>query len=265
MPIPIFQVDAFARQPFEGNPAAVCPLERWLDDSLMQNIARENNLAETAFIVPEKEGYRIRWFTPECEIELCGHATIAAAYVLWHFLAETRSPLVFFSLSGELTVTREAEQIILNFPSRPIQQPLTDPALATALGNADGIVWMGAQQGRVLVELTSEQDIAGLQPDFDALLRLPYSIIYTTARGDRNDFVCRVFAPAIGINEDPVTGSAYTSLTPYWAAKLGKSTLQARQISSRGGDVSTRLDADRVFIGGYATCFMRGDIYLERY
>lgn len=259
MDIPIYQVDAFSDIAFAGNPAAVCPLKYWLDDDLMQKIAAENNLAETAFFVKEGTDYRIRWFTPKCEVNLCGHATIAAAYVLWRELEDTSTTLTFHSLSGALSVTRNEALYCLNFPSRPITQTLDNALIAQALG-PNTPLWVGANDDRVLLHYAKEAEIAAIEPDFNALTKLPYSVYCVTAVGDAKDFVARVFAPVKGINEDPVTGSAYTALAPFWATKLHKTQFQARQISARGGDVYCELQNDRVLIAGHAVCVMRGTL-----
>lgn len=262
MQLPIYQIDAFARVPFEGNPAAVCPLSQWLDEGLMQRIAQENNLSETAFFVPEGDDFRIRWFTPSSEIELCGHATLASAFVLWQYLGYAGARIQFHSLSGPLQVSRQGERLELDFPARPMQQQIEDPALLRAL-NCEGPVQQTLRAGdRVLVELEDEQQLMALTPDFRVLLQLPYRLVYVTSRGRDYDFVCRMFAPAFGIDEDPVTGSAYTALGPYWAEKLNKRELTARQVSRRGGDVYVKLDGERVLIAGYAVCVLKGEILL---
>ncbi len=261
MELPIYQVDAFTDIAFCGNPAAVCPLNYWLDDALMQKIAAENNVSETAFFVREGEGYRIRWFTPKHEVPLCGHATIAAAHVLWFEHRLDADTLHFESLSGTLTVTRKKGLITLNFPSRPITEPLEAPELFTTLGEATPL-WAGVSGERVLIEYADESTVVALAPQFSALSALPYSIVYATAKGKDYDFVARVFAPAIGIDEDPVTGSAYTSLTPYWSQKLGNQPFRARQVSARGGDVFTELKNDRVMIAGHAVSVFSGTLWL---
>lgn len=269
MEIPIYQIDAFTQQAFAGNPAAVCPLEYWLNDDLMQKIAAENNLSETVFFVKEQRDYRIRWFTPKCEIDLCGHATLAAAYVLWNFLGETGT-LRFHSLSGQLTVTRDGGLLVLDFPARPIEDSLQDPSVHAALNGASAPVWIGHKDGRVLIEYETQADVAALAPNFNQLAALPYSSYFATAPGEKNtkaaaDFVCRMFAPQKGVNEDPVTGSAYTTLTPYWTHKLQKQKLYARQISARGGEIYTECAGDRVAIAGHACCVLKGTFLIPQH
>lgn len=265
MTTPIYQVDAFSQAPFAGNPAAVCPLSAWPSDQWMQNVAMENNLSETAFFVRNGKHYDIRWFSPVCEVELCGHATLASAFVLWQYLEEQAQQIVFQSASGPLQVTRDGDLLMLNFPVRPICDSLAGNAgavraIASALGCEP--LWIGQDGGRCLVEIATEQQLAQLRPDITALTALPYEVFLVTAAGDTNDFVCRVFAPAKGINEDPVTGSAFTAFTPYWTAKLNKTRLEARQLSSRGGFVVSQLVDQRVLIAGHAVCVMRGELLL---
>ena len=268
MKLPIYQVDAFADKPFSGNPAAVCPLENWLSDEQMQNIAMENNLAETAFFVKEEQGYRIRWFTPATEVELCGHATIASAYVLWHYLNEVGEQLNFNCLSGEISVTREEPLLWLDFPTREIDEPLP-PAdsyhqqLCEALGLHNPPHFVGIKNNKALIELSDQGQVEDLEPDFNKLKNIGHRINYVCAASETYDFVCRVFAPAAGINEDPVTGSAYTSLAPYWSKKLNKQELLARQVSARGGDVKLSIKNDRIKIGGQAKIYLKGHIYID--
>lgn len=260
MRIPIYQIDAFARRPFEGNPAAVCPLDSWLDEELMQQIALENNLSETAFFIKNADGYHIRWFTPQCEIELCGHATLASAYVIREFLGDRAAVLTFHCQVGQLRVLHEADRLVLDFPARPAEPVPVDMAAAQAFGlNPTATARVG---DKLLIEASDEAAVAGLKPDFTALRALPYRGFYVTSRGTACDFVCRMFAPAVGIDEDPVTGSAYTTLGPYWAERLQKRTLTARQISARGGDVYISLEDQRVLIGGHAVCVMQGELCL---
>lgn len=260
MDIPIYQIDAFAQRPFEGNPAAVCPLENWLDDNLMQKIAMENNLAETAFIVKEASGYRIRWFTPEVEIDLCGHATIASAFVMWEFLGVPREQIQFKCLAGEISVSPENDLLVLDFPARPIQEAFNDPAVESALNIHTPIVFGGKVNDKLLIELQDEDALKDLSPDFGLLKKCDYRAYYVTAKGNHYDFVSRMFAPQVGINEDPVTGSSFTTLAPYWSNKLNKNELSAKQISPRGGEVFTRLNGERVKIGGRAVCVLKGHI-----
>lgn len=248
--IPIFQVDAFADELFAGNPAAVCPLDAWLPDARMQAIARENNLSETAFVVREGAGYRIRWFAPGGEVPLCGHASLASAYVIFEQLGWPHDELAFESASGRLLVRRESsERFVLDFPSRPAQPCAWPEGLAAALGGEPLAV---ARAEVLLVEYASADAVGMLRPDFTALARVaPGEVIVTAAgRGTPFDFVSRFFAPAIGIDEDPVTGSAHCTLAPWWASRLGRSELRGRQISSRGGTVDCRVRGDRVELAG---------------
>ncbi|MFT0868832.1 PhzF family phenazine biosynthesis protein [Pseudomonas sp. CAM1A] len=251
------QVDAFSDRPFAGNSAMVYHLEQWLDDALMQQIAAEHNLAETAFVVAEGEGYRIRWFTPATEVPLCGHATLASAHVLFEVYGAQKPRLHFQSLSGPLSVTREEGRLWLDFP-RIDPQPLAEPAaVAEALGCEVQEVY---QTKELLVVLASEQAVRACAPDMVALARLPGLGVIVTAPGEEHDFVSRYFAPSIGIPEDPVTGSIHCSLIPYWAARLGKSQLHAYQRSARGGELFCRLEGERVKIGGQARLVASGTL-----
>jgi PhzF family phenazine biosynthesis protein len=269
MPIPIYQVDAFARRPFTGNPAAVCPLPEWLPAETMQQIAAENNLAETAFFVPlpvgEDADFHLRWFTPTFEIDLCGHATLATAHVLFTELGFTKSEIVFQSQSGPLRVRREADgRLVLDFPSRP-PQPLVvaqyPAALLPALGPGAAAPLAVLASRDLVVEFATAEDVLALRPDFAALVDLGYiGLIATAPGGEGVDFVSRFFAPEVGVPEDPVTGSAHSTLIPFWAEKLGKTELFARQESARGGELWCRLRGERVDIGGYAVTYLRGEI-----
>ena len=265
--IPYFHVDAFTQTPFAGNPAGVCLLEAPLPAALMQRIAAENSLAETAFIVPRSGAaaeYDIRWFTPAVEIDLCGHATLASAHVLFSHQGLAGSAVTFQSQSGPLRVTRQADgRLVLDFPSRPPQALAEVPAgLAAALGGQPHTV-LAARD--LVAVFASEAEVAGLRPDFAALGQLDYIGIIATAPGTGEvDFVSRFFGPRVGINEDPVTGSAHSSLIPFWAQALGKSELRARQISARGGDLWCRLRGDRVDIGGYAVTYAVGQLLVGK-
>ena len=270
MTLPIYQVDAFARRPFAGNPAAVCPLAEWLPDATMQQIAAENNLAETAFFVPldgEEADFHLRWFTPTFEIDLCGHATLATAHVLWSERGFTKPEIVFRSQSGLLKVRRETDgRLVLDFPSRPprLLAPADVPAaLRLALG-PDAPEPLAVLAARDLVaEYASAADVLALRPNFAALEGIGYVGVIATAPGSGAvDFVSRFFAPEVGVPEDPVTGSAHSTLIPFWAAKLGKTELFARQESARGGELWCRLRGNRVDIGGYAVTYLRGEIML---
>jgi PhzF family phenazine biosynthesis protein len=259
MKIRQFQVDAFAERVFEGNPAAVCPLPHWLDDRVLQAIAEENNLAETAFFVPAADGFALRWFTPVREVDLCGHATLASAHVLFERLGYDRPAITFETRSGPLTVARHGAQLAMDFPvirPRPCAAP---PALIDAFGRQP-IEVLAADD--YIAVFDSEPTIRALVPDETRLRQLDLRGVAVTARGDRADFVSRFFAPKYGIPEDPVTGSAHCELTPYWAAKLGKTRLQARQVSRRGGDVACELHGERVTLAGRAVLFMEADIHL---
>jgi PhzF family phenazine biosynthesis protein len=258
----IFQVDAFTSKVFAGNPAAVVPLERWLPDATLQAIGEENNLSETAFIVPEGDGYRIRWFTPTTEVELCGHATLATAYVLFNHLLPNRNQqeIRFASLMGPLSVTRDGDRLALNFPAMPPKpSEVTPQQMERALGKTPRAVMLGSLDYLVIFE--REEDIRSLAPDFDAMRALPGKRgVITTAPGKQSHFVSRYFAPAYGIPEDPVTGSSHCTMTPYWAEKLGTTRLHAFQLSKRGGELFCELRGDRVSIAGNAVKYLEGTI-----
>jgi PhzF family phenazine biosynthesis protein len=261
MKIPIYQVDAFSDQLFKGNPAAVCPLTEWLPDALMQNIAQENNLAETAFIVPSGKGYDIRWFTPTVEVDLCGHATLASAHVIFHELGHAGDNIRFHShRSGPLTVTKRNELLVLDFPCDTLTQLTIDPIYSTGLSKAPRAVFQGKTD--YLFVYDAEADIRELQPDFEALKIHPVRGIIVTAPGEKVDFVSRFFGPSCGVNEDPVTGSAHTTLTPYWASVLGKDTLRAVQLSTRTGALTCTLRGNRVEIAGQSVMYLRGELDL---
>ncbi len=256
----MFQVDAFADQIFGGNPAAVCVLEDWLPEATMQAIAMENNLAETAFIVKERNGYHIRWFTPETEVALCGHATLASAYVLveYYGFKETRIPF-FSEKSGPLPVEHAADGLLtLDFPADDIVQT---PAVAL-LNEAMGATPQRTFKGRTdyLLIYPSQADISKLNPNFFLLNQVAARGVIAAAKGDEVDFVSRFFAPQCGVSEDPVTGSAHTTLTPYWARILNKDKMQARQLSRRGGNLSCELKGDRVRISGRVVPYLQGEI-----
>ncbi|MBK8703819.1 MAG: PhzF family phenazine biosynthesis protein [Saprospiraceae bacterium] len=259
MTIPLYQIDAFTNRLFGGNPAAVCPLDSWITDELMQQIAAENNLSETAFFVLRPDGdYDLRWFTPAAEVDLCGHATLATAHVLFRHLGYAKDKIGFHTRSGLLTVVREGEGYLMDFPADRIEHVPAPAILAEALGAEPLEVWKGRED--YLVVLPSEADVAALRPDFRKLMALGGRGVLATAPGDNHDFVSRCFFPTYGVDEDPVTGSAHTTLTPYWAARLGKTELRARQISARGGEVGCRLLGDRVELTGQAVTYMAGEI-----
>lgn len=259
MELPIFKVDAFSSSVFSGNPAAICPLEEWLPDETLQAIAAENNLAETAYFVRNNGRFLLRWFTPACEVDLCGHATLASAYVLFRELNEPGDTVRFETKSGELVVTRDGDLLAMNFPSRPPEAIEPDPALAPAMGGAP-IEILAARD--YLIRYGSEAELRRLAPDMEALKRIDRFAFIATAPGDDCDFVSRFFAPAKGIPEDPVTGSAHCTLIPYWAKELGKTSFRARQVSRRGGELICKLAGDRVEIAGHAALFLRGRITL---
>jgi PhzF family phenazine biosynthesis protein len=258
MRIPVYQIDAFSGELYGGNPAAVCPLERWLPDELMQKIAAENNLSETAFFVPQGDAYQLRWFTPTTEVDLCGHATLASAYVIAHILKPRVHRIVFTSKSGPLAVDVDGDLIRLDFPADP-PRPVAEPAgLEQALGLKPREVL--AARIKYLLALVSEADVRGLTPDMAALARLDHKGVIVTAPGEDCDFVSRFFAPCLGVPEDPVTGSAHCVLVPYWAARLGKSKLHARQVSARGGELFCEMRGERVWMAGKAVKYLEGVI-----
>jgi PhzF family phenazine biosynthesis protein len=265
MAIPIYQVDAFAEEPFRGNPAGVCLIPKTADPGWMQSVAAEMNLAETAFPLAEGDGFRLRWFTPQTEVKLCGHATLATAHVLWErgLLAPDRVAR-FETLSGRLTARRDGDLIELDFPARPpLPQP---PSWAEAVVGALGIkpVHIGMSAEDILFEAADEAAVRGVRPDFATLRSLPArGVIVTSPSADeRFDFVSRFFAPAVGIDEDPVTGSSHTVLVPYWAGRLGKRSFTAYQASARGGILHLRLDGDRVKIAGRAVTVIKGELFV---
>jgi PhzF family phenazine biosynthesis protein len=257
MRIPLYQVDAFTGRLFGGNPAAVC---EWLSEATMQAIAAENNLAETAFLVPQGEGYLLRWFTPTVEVELCGHATLASGYVVTHILTPDRRSVRFETLkAGPLEVTRDGDLLAMDFPSWPPEQEPADPRILAALGKIPAESFVA--RGRTLAVYESAEDVAALTPDFAAMRRVPGAdAIVTAPGGDGTDFVSRYFAPNFGVDEDPATGSAHCVLTPYWAERLGKRRLKARQISTRVGELLCTLKGDRVTLAGHAVLYLEGAI-----
>jgi PhzF family phenazine biosynthesis protein len=256
---PFFQVDAFADRPLTGNPAAVMPLERWLDDALMQAIAAENNLSETAFTVPSESGeadYDLRWFTPAAEVELCGHATLAAGHVLIHGDA-----VRFATKSGILTVSRREDMLELDLPAARLTE-VHEPELNRALGLADCAVWLAEGcNDAAIIELADETALRRLSPDFAALRKIHRMAVLTT-RGTEQDIASRVFVPYVGIDEDPVTGSAHAALVPYWAERLGRTEFTALQASARTGILHCRLEGDRVILGGHCQTVIVGQFQL---
>lgn len=258
MKLPLYQVDAFTSRPFAGNPAAVCPLPRWLDDAVLAAIAAENNLSETAFVVEHGEGWELRWFTPAAEVDLCGHATLATAFVLFG-QDPSRQELRFHTReAGELLVSRRGDELVLDFPSRP-PSPIETPAgLVAALGGVEPEALLRAT--KTMAVLRDESAVRALAPDLGYVEAMQGDGLIVTAPGDEVDFVSRYFAPHVGIDEDPVTGSAHCTLTPYWAERLGKVSLRARQVSARGGELGCTLRGDRVELSGRAVLYLEGTI-----
>lgn len=260
MKLEIFQVDAFTSKPFGGNPAAVVPLESWLDAGLMQKIALENNLSETAFFVKKEDFFEIRWFTPTFEIDLCGHATLASAYVIFECL-KLENDLVTFSSqkSGKLSVEKNKGILTLDFPSRPVSPATAPDGLIEALGKRPKEVFKARDYFLVY---ENEQEVLDIKPNFSKLLEIEAHGFIVTAKGDTSDFVSRFFAPEVGVFEDPVTGSSHCNLIPFWAERLGKSEMSARQVSARGGELFCELAGERVKIGGNAVLYLKGEIYV---
>jgi len=260
MKIPIYQVDAFTSQRFAGNPAAICPLEEWLPDEQLQAIALENNLSETAYFVPNGDHYKLRWFTPAVEVDLCGHATLATAFIIMTELAPERSEVRFQTRSGELVVTREGDRFKMDFPARPPTECTVHPDLIGALGATPQRVLAARDY---LVIYGSEADVRALRPNMERLAQGDRFAVIVTAPGtDGVDFVSRFFAPAKGVPEDPVTGSAHCTLIPYWADRLVKKQLHALQVSPRGGEVWCEHRGERVTMAGNAVRFLTGTIEL---
>ena len=257
--LPFFQVDAFAEKPLTGNPAAVMPLERWLEDSLMQAIAAENNLSETAFTVPsagDDADFDLRWFTPTSEVELCGHATLAAGHVLM-----TGHPLRFATKAGTLVVSRRDDILELDLPAPPLSE-VREPELNRALGLPETSAWLAEGcNDAAIIEVADESAVLAVQPDFDALRKI-HRMAVVTARGHSEDVVSRVFVPYLGIDEDPVTGSAHAALAPYWSKRLGRNEFTALQASPRTGVLHCRLDGDRVLLGGHCHTVIVGQFQL---
>jgi len=256
----IFQVDAFTDKIFQGNPAAVCPLDEWLPDSVMQKIALENNLSETAFFVKNGNVYEIRWFTPTTEVDLCGHATLASAHVLYNHLGYKEEIVYLKSKSGDLRVMRRDELLVLDFPAGFSEKIAIPSKLGAAFGHEP--IETGCALDFLMAVFENEETIRTMKPDFQKLTLLPYRAFIVTAKGAKADFVSRMFAPALGINEDPVTGSAHSVLTPFWSQKLGKIHLLAHQISERGGVLHCKMSGDRVEIGGQAVTYLEGEIWV---
>jgi PhzF family phenazine biosynthesis protein len=260
MTIPFYQVDAFTLGPFSGNPAAVCPLDAWLDDATMQSIAAENNLAETAFIVAREVGYDLRWFTPTVEVDLCGHATLAAGYVVLNHLQPDLRSVSFETKSGTLIVTHDGERLSMDLPARAPTPAPVSAVLSDALGQAPSAVHLSRD---ILAVFDDEATVRALLPDQVKLAALDEGFgVIVTAKGDAVDFVSRFFVPKGGVAEDPVTGSAHCTLVPFWAQRLGRTKLVARQVSSRGGELHCEERGDRVIMSGRCVLFLTGGIHL---
>lgn len=257
----LFQVDAFASEAFRGNPAAVCPLPSWLDEATMQAIAAENNLSETAFFVEEDGAYHLRWFTPRAEVKLCGHATLASAFVLFTQLGYEGHTILFDTLSGRLQVRRENDLLVMDFPSYPPAE-LDDPPAALLLGLGVPPITVVEAADDYFAVYEDEAAIRALHPNLERFEELESRGVAVTAPGDDVDFVSRYFAPRHGIPEDPVTGSIHSTLTPYWAARLGKQRLHAQQLSARGGELWCEVRGDRVSIAGRAVLYLEGRIFV---
>jgi PhzF family phenazine biosynthesis protein len=261
----LLQIDAFTSEPFRGNPAAVCFLDRERDDEWMGNVAAEMNLSETAFLLPRDDGWSLRWFTPAVEVELCGHATLASAHALWEEGRLAASDTArFHTKSGLLTAEHSGDWIELDFPAKAEEEIAPPAGLLDALGTTHAL-YVGRNQFDYLVELHSEGEVRALHPDFAVLRQLPVRGVIVTSRATRDDadFVSRFFAPGVGVDEDPVTGSAHCCLTPFWAARLGKNELRAWQASARGGMLRVRLAGDRVKLAGHAVTVLRGELLQE--
>lgn len=260
MIIPYYEIHAFTKKKFAGNPAGVCILaNEWLRDDLMQQIAAENNLAETAFLIERAQHWDLRWMTPTVEVDLCGHATLASAHVIFHHLHRSGDTINFQSRCGELKVERIQDQLILDFPSEPAGECEAPKNLATGLRASPVAVLKGRDY---LAVFNSEKDVAALDPDFELLSQFDTRGVIVTASGRDCDFVSRFFAPGAGIPEDPVTGSTHCALIPYWSKRLGKSKLRARQLSKRGGELLCEDRGDRVRIGGNAVTYLEGKLHL---
>ncbi len=261
MKIPIYQVDAFTSSVFSGNPAAVCILDAWLDDSRLQSIAGENNLSETAFLVQNKDDFELRWFTPTTEVDLCGHATLATAFVQFACRKWNEDTIRFQTRkSGELRITRKGDVLEMDFPARPASPQVAPDGLSRALGVTPEKVY-GSEED-LMVLLDSEKAVVEVQPDFSVLEQIDCRGVIITAQGEGCDFVSRFFAPRVGVPEDPVTGSAHCVLIPYWEKVLNRKHLHARQVSKRGGELFCRLVDDRVKISGKAVLYLEGTVTL---
>jgi len=260
--IKIYQVDAFTTEIFSGNPAGVCILENWLPDQTMQAIAAENNLAETAFAVKTGESYHLRWFTPSVEVDLCGHATLATAHVLYSYYGYNLDKIRFTTqTSGLLNVVRDGENLILDFPADRLEKAEIPQGIKSALGKTPIEAYKGKSD--YLFIFLSQKEIEEAVPDFLEISKLDCRGLIISAPGDKVDFVSRFFGPKVGVNEDPVTGSAHTTLTPYWSEKLGKKILSARQLSERKGDLTCEFLGERIKITGQAVTYLQGEIIIK--
>jgi len=261
MKLQIFQADAFASSLFKGNPAAVVPLKQWLPDELMQQIALENNLSETAFFIPEGDHFHIRWFTPKTEVNLCGHATLATAHVLFNELEFKGEQIKLESKRGFLKVTKSGDKLQLDFPTDPVSLEVTNPEIENALEACPIATYKGKTKHLLLFD--NEETIRNMNPNFHLLKQTEARGIIVTAKGTTVDFVSRFFAPKVGIDEDPVTGSAHTLLVPFWASRLNKTEMTALQLSARGGQLWCTLSGDRVLIAGKAVTYLKGEIEIH--
>lgn len=260
MKIPIYQVDTFTDRLFSGNPAAVCPLEEWIDDDMMQSIATENNLSETAFFVKESDSYKIRWFTPVREVELCGHATLASAYIYFKYIKRDENTIKFNSPSGELIVNKDAFRLSMDFPATVPEKASLGESLSNTL-NIKPVEILASQDYFLVYE--NQDQVVEFKPVFKKLMEIKLRGLIITAPGKNCDFVSRFFAPKYGIDEDPVTGSAHCALVPYWSEKLGKKKLHAKQLSERGGELFCEMKNNRVIISGKVVEYMRGMIEIN--
>jgi len=264
MRIPLFQVDAFTSQPFAGNPAAVCPLDRWLDDGLLRKVAAENNLSETAFLVPNGPDYELRWFTPRCEVKLCGHATLASAYVVLNLLKPELQEVRFATrFRGTLTVRKEGDRFAMDLPAMPSTPCASVPdELVRALGAAPLSALLVEAGDEYMAVYETENAIRNIRPDYARLEQLHPFAVVITAPGENADFVSRYFAPSYGVPEDPVTGVAHCALAPYWAGRMGKTHLHARQVSERGGELWCEMQGARVVLKGNAVLTVQGELLI---
>lgn len=259
--IPIYQVDAFTDRPFGGNPAAVCPLDSWLPDNVMQSIAMENNLSETAFFVAEEDAFRLRWFTPKEEVPLCGHATLATSFVMFEHLGFEGDTINFMTQqSGMLTVTRDGDKIAMNFPALPATEIEAPTGLADAIGGIEVVTFLRAVKNMAVLE--NEDAVRAVTPNLDFIRNMDGMGLIVTAPGDRADCASRYFAPHVGIDEDPVTGSAHCTIVPYWADRLRKTSIHAQQVSSRMGELFCETSGDRVSMAGHARLVITGTFAL---